>query len=202
MASLWKARRARRRRVHHVYDPPADAEVGLRGRADREGHQHGGILPDVVERDALRRRCRRCTSWSRRSPRPRRPRAGARCAWRRSACGRRRSGSPVRPWVGVSKNMTPPCPPTYHWKLPFPGAWAASGAVPRASTSAAPGMLRMSVRITDYLRKVSAPGGSWRVPQPHSARSVKMRDVAGNRGMGGGAVTRLTACCDAAYRSR
>src|SRR4029077_19206627 len=113
-----------------------------------------------------------------------------------------KEGMAVRSWVGVLKSMTPPWPPTYHWKLPLPGAWAVRWAVPSVKASATAAIDRMSVRITAYLRKVSAPGGSWRLPCPSRHGYVKMRDLAGNRGKGGGAVTRLTACCVAAYISR
>src|SRR5918996_5447318 len=78
-------------------------------------------------------------------------------------------GMPVRSCVGVSKNMTPPWPPTYHWKLPLPGSWAATESALNDSARAATGMLRESMRITDCLRKVSAPGGPWRLPRPQSA---------------------------------
>ena len=46
--------RACRCRAHHVHDPVADAEVRLRRGADREGHEHRGVLPDVVEGHRLR----------------------------------------------------------------------------------------------------------------------------------------------------
>ena len=54
----------------------------------------------------------------------------------------------------------------YHWKSPLAGSWAAAVTAPSASASAATGMLRVSMRITDCLRKVSAPGGSRRLPRP------------------------------------
>src|SRR3990170_4914652 len=84
---------------------------------------------------------------------------------------------PVRSCVGVSKNMTPPWPPTYHWKLPLPGSCAAAESAPKDSASAATGMLRESMRITDCLRKVSAPGGPWRLPRPQSAVRQNAGDV-------------------------
>ena len=44
---------AGRRRAHGVHDAAADAEVGLHGRLDGECHQDRGVLPDVVEGDRL-----------------------------------------------------------------------------------------------------------------------------------------------------
>ena len=91
----------------------------------------------------------------------------------------------VRSWVGVLKSMTPPWPPTYHWKLPLPGAWAVRWAVPSVKASATAAIDRMSVRITAYLRKVSAPGGSWRLPCPSRHGTSKcgiLPEIAGREG--------------------
>src|SRR6187200_564513 len=65
----------------------------------------------------------------------------------------------------------------YHWKSRWPDSCAAAVTAPSASARAATGMLRVSMRITDCLRKVSAPGGSRRLTASPAAVRQNARTV-------------------------